>query len=161
MRNTNIIYELPFIQAHLEELDSLEATRIYCRHNLEHFLSVARICYTLCLEQKVNIPKDLIYTTALLHDLGRVEEIKHGTSHDHASVDLAIQALTYTDYTAEEQASILKAIGNHRGRDVATTDDTFVQLFKQADNLSRDCYNCRVRDLCKWSDERKNLHIKY
>ena len=90
MENSNIIFNLDFIQDLLKDLKTLEDDRIYCRHNLTHFLDVARICYILCLENNIYISKDVIYSAlTLLHDLGRAYEYKNGTPHDLASIDIA------------------------------------------------------------------------
>lgn len=41
---------------------------------MEHFLSVARISYLMVLEKNLDIPKDIIYATAFLHDMGRADQ---------------------------------------------------------------------------------------
>lgn len=47
------------------------------------------------------------------------------------------------------------ASGTHRGEGA----ESLAHLIKEADNRSRACYACRVRDACYWPDERKNLSI--
>lgn len=159
MKNTNIILKLDFIIQTLNNLKKLEDDRIYCRHNLTHFFDVARICYILCLENNVNIKKDIIYVTALLHDLGRQDQILNGTNHDIASYELAKKALEFTDFSDEEKELILSAISNHRRK---TNDDlSFNSIFYKADKLSRDCFNCNSYDSCNWSFEKKNNEVKY
>lgn len=159
MKNTNTILKLDFILEKLNNLKKLEDDRIYCRHNLTHFFDVARICYILCLENNINIKKDLIYTTAILHDLGREDQILNGINHDIASFDLAKKTLEFTDFTNEEKDMILNAISNHRKK----IDDylSFSSIFYKADKLSRDCFNCNSYDTCNWSFEKKNNQIKY
>lgn len=154
---TNKIYNLKYIQDLLNELNKLEDDRIYCRHDLNHFLSTARICYILCLENNLNISKDIIYSTALLHDLGRICQYKTGIPHDEASVEIAKKALQSTNYSEHEKNTILSAINSHR---IKSDDISFEALFYKADKLSRDCFNCKVSD-CNWNDEKKNLEIKY
>lgn len=159
MKNTNIILKLDFIIQTLNNIKKLEDDRIYCRHNLTHFFDVARICYILCLENNVNIKKDIIYVTALLHDLGRQDQILNGTNHDIASYELAKKALEFTDFSDEEKELILSAISNHRRK---TNDDlSFNSIFYKADKLSRDCFNCNSYDSCNWSFEKKNNEVKY
>lgn len=159
MKNTNIILKLDFIIQTLNNIKKLEDDRIYCRHNLTHFFDVARICYILCLENNVNIKKDIIYVTALLHDLGRQDQILNGTNHDIASYELAKKALEFTDFSDEEKELILSAISNHRRK---TNDDlSFDSIFYKADKLSRDCFNCNSYDSCNWSFEKKNNEVKY
>lgn len=48
-----------------------------------------------------------------------------------------------------------RAGGAHRGEGA----ESLVHLIKEADNRSRACYACPVRDACYWPDERKNLSI--
>ncbi|EGY76362.1 HD domain-containing protein [Peptoniphilus indolicus] len=157
MENSNIIFNLDFIQDLLKDLKTLEDDRIYCRHNLTHFLDVARICYILCLENNIYISKDVIYSAALLHDLGRAYEYKNGTPHDLASIDIAKKALFSTNFTNDEKDLILSAIKHHRKKSDFLN---FESLFYKADKLSRDCYNCKAEG-CKWGNHKKNLEIKY
>lgn len=159
MKNTNIILNLGFIVEKLNNLRKLEDDRIYCRHNLTHFFDVARICYILCLENNIDIKKDLIYTTAILHDLGREEQILNGISHETASYKIAQRALEFTDYTDKEKDMILDAIYSHRGQ--KDEDKSFNFMFYKADKLSRDCFNCKVYDSCHWSFQKKNNEVKY
>lgn len=157
MENSNIIFNLPSIQELLHELKTLEDDRIYCRHNLTHFLDVARICYILCLENNVSVSKDVIYSAALLHDLGRAYEYKNGTPHDLASIEIAKEALPHTSFNESDKSLVLSAIEHHRTKSDSLN---FESLFYRADKLSRDCYNCKAHD-CKWDDHKKNLEIKY
>ncbi|MBL7574873.1 HDIG domain-containing protein [Peptoniphilus asaccharolyticus DSM 20463] len=157
MENSNIIFNLPSIQKLLQELKTLEDDRIYCRHNLTHFLDVARICYILCLENNVSVSKDVIYSAALLHDLGRAYEYKNGTPHDLVSIEIAKEALSHTSFNESDKSLVLSAIEHHRTKSDSLN---FESLFYRADKLSRDCYNCKAHD-CKWDDHKKNLEIKY
>ena len=58
----------------LQSLEFYEKERKFCCHNLEHFCDVARIMYIFALEEQSELTKDLIYATALLHDIGRAKE---------------------------------------------------------------------------------------
>lgn len=158
LKNTNIVLNSDFIQNSLDNLKKLEDDRIYCRHNLTHFFDVARICYILCLENNIKINKDVIYTTAILHDLGREQQIKNNIPHEEASYNLALKSFEFTDFTTEEQELILSAIKHHRTK---MDDMSFPAIFAKADKLSRDCFNCKAYDECYWSIEKKNNEIKY
>lgn len=158
MKNTNKIYFSDNYQSLLKELKDLEKDRIFCKHDIEHFKDVARICYILALESGLDIKKDLIYTTALLHDIGRVEEYKNGVDHNLASVKIGKELLELTDFNSEEKSLILSAIDNHRK---GSEEEPFYEIFYKADKLSRFCLNCPSKDECYWSDEMKNLEIKY
>lgn len=158
LKNTNVILNLDFIQTSLDILKKLEDERIYCRHNLSHFFDVARICYILCLENGLDICKDVIYTTAILHDLGREEQIQKGTPHEEASCRLALKAFSHTDFSQADRELILSAIKGHRNISGKTD---FASLFSQADKLSRDCFNCKAYETCYWSEQKKNNELKY
>lgn len=69
----------------LRKLKEMEQDRVYCRHDLDHFLHVARIACLLSVEQGLELDKEQVYLCALLHDLGRVEEYGAGISHAEAS----------------------------------------------------------------------------
>lgn len=159
MKNTNKIVLSKIYRDYLNELEGLERDRFFCRHNYEHFISVARICYILKLEEDVNVDKDMIYATALLHDLGRVLEIKEGINHAIGSVDIAREILEITDFSLEEKNRILSCISYHRTKDAS--EDEFFNIFYRADKLSRPCFRCPAYDECNWSYEKKNHEIKY
>lgn len=84
MKRVQEIWEHPLYQQNLKELTRLEADRIFCRHTPEHFLDVARLAYIFSLERGISCPRELIYCTALLHDIGRAEQYTVGTPHDEA-----------------------------------------------------------------------------
>ena len=159
MKNTDIILKSKIYNDYLNELEYLERDRFFCRHNYEHFVSVARICYILKLEEDVDVDKDMIYSTALLHDLGRVIEIKEGINHAIASVDLAREILKLTDFSKEEKERILNCIGAHRSKDLA--EDEFFNIFYRADKLSRPCFRCPAYKECNWDFNKKNHTINY
>lgn len=159
MKNTNKIVLSKIYRDYLNELEGLERDRFFCRHNYEHFISVARICYILKLEEGVDVDKDMIYATSLLHDLGRVLEIKEGINHAIGSVDIAREILEITDFSLEEKNRILSCISYHRTKDAS--EDEFFNIFYRADKLSRDCFRCPAYDECNWSYEKKNHEIKY
>ena len=138
MKNTNKIVLSKIYRNYLNELEGLERDRFFCRHNYEHFISVARICYILKLEEDVVVDKDMIYATSLLHDLGRVLEIKEGINHAIGSVDIAREILEITDFSLEEKNRILSCISYHRTKDAS--EDEFFNIFYSADKLSRDCF---------------------
>ena len=58
---------LSFIQNHplyvssYERLQELEKNRSFCRHQINHYLDVARIAYILNLEGQLGISRELIY----------------------------------------------------------------------------------------------------
>ena len=68
----------PLYQQEFSALQKAEQERIYCKHTMEHFLDVARICYIMVLQDGAEISRELIYGAALLHDLGRYRQIAEG-----------------------------------------------------------------------------------
>ncbi|MEI3176166.1 MAG: HDIG domain-containing metalloprotein [Lachnospiraceae bacterium] len=57
----------------MKKLLRLEQERIYCRHDMDHLLSVARV-QIKALEERIPVSKELIYAAALLHDIGRAAQ---------------------------------------------------------------------------------------
>lgn len=158
MENTNIImFNEEYVKL-LNDLEEFERERPFCKHDLAHFLDVARICYIMVLEEGLDISKDLIYTTALLHDIGRVMQYRDGTDHDKASADIAEKLLPLTSFNEEEREMILDCIRKHREKQESTP---FNEIFYKADKLSRICFRCPAYDICYWSEEKKNYSITY
>ena len=142
----------------LAKIEELEKDRIYCRHGMGHLLDVARIGRIFILEEEADIPCDVMYAAALLHDIGRAEEYESGTPHDEASVRIARKVLEESGYGGEEIEEICLAIAGHRG-EADGAGSKLAQILKKADKLSRPCYACDARDTCKWPDEKKNLSV--
>ena len=157
LSQTNRLLNLPEYQDYLHRIETHERDRRLCRHNLAHFLDVARIAAILADEEGLSLNRDLIYTTALLHDIGRFIQYENGTPHEQASHDLATGLLRHLDFSPEDQSVILDAILSHRtaGR------RGFNAVFYQADKKSRACYGCAAQAECNWNDEKKNLEITY
>lgn len=137
-----------------EKLQDLEQGRQFCGHDMDHFLAVARLCYIFSLERNEDLPKDIIYATALLHDLGRTAQYEKGISHEEAGAELAEIILEECDYEPEEIKMITEVIRNHR--DSGSDDNSFAEMFYLADKLSRDCIHCKARNECYWPDDKKN-----
>lgn len=171
-----LLKETEYLQL-VKELEQTEADRIFCKHGLSHLLDVARIGWILALErgqegaEKPGEPlKEKIYLTALLHDLGRLAEVKSGMPHHRAGAALAGELLIRIQYPREEQRDILAAISEHRGEkdafefsleymDEQKLNKDFINLIKEADNRSRNCFCCSAGAQCNWSKERRNQGI--
>ena len=159
MKRVQAVWEHPLYQQNLKDLTRLEADRVFCRHTPEHFLDVARLAYIFALERKLNCSRELIYCTALLHDIGRAEQYITGTPHDEAGVRIAETILSDLDFSSEEKESILSAIEEHRssGRETSILS----QLIYEADKKSRNCFLCEAEPQCYWSPHKKNMTIQY
>ena len=159
MTRVQSIWQHPLYQKHLTALTRLEADRIFCRHTPEHFLDVARLAYIFALERGLDCSRELIYCTALLHDIGRAEQYTTGTPHDEAGVSIAGQILSDLNFTEEEKSQILNAIGEHRSS--KGNLPLLSQLIYEADKKSRMCFLCPAEKECYWDLSKKNMSIQY
>lgn len=157
LKNANALYQNKEYQKYLKNIKGHEKHRKFCHHDLSHFLSVARIATIKSIEAGLNIPRDLIYTTALLHDIGRFVQYEDKTPHEIASHTLAIFLLESLDFNSNEKKQILDAILNHRNPEA----QGFSHIFYESDKLSRECLDCPVATQCDWSTKKKNLLIRY
>ena len=159
---------LTFIQNHPlylsadRRLQELEETRVFCRHQMNHLLDVARIAYILNLEMKLGISRDLIYAAAILHDIGKGRQYEEGIPHETASADLAEQILADMPaklaFTSEEQQQILTAIRGHRR--LRRDAEPLEALLYKSDQMSRACFACPADSQCNWSNDKKNMEIQ-
>ena len=130
----------------------------FCRHTPEHFLDVARLMYIYALEEHLELPKELIYAAALLHDIGRAQQYQYNIPHDIAGVEIAREILTDLHFTEQEKELILSSIGHHRKGDSCSM---LTALLYKADKQSRNCFLCSAASECYWSDDKKNMKIEY
>ena len=158
MDRVNQIWNHFLYQKELKKLQIQEKDREFCRHTPEHFLDVARLAYIRVLEEKLPVSKELIYCTALLHDIGRARQYEDGTPHDEAGAMIAEQILADLDFSAEEIAAVVSAIRGHRGR---TDQSVLGNLLYTADKKSRNCFSCKAEAQCYWSPAKKNMTIQY
>lgn len=84
-------------------MDRLEADRRFCRHGMQHLIDTARLAYLFALESSADLPKDVIYAAALLHDIGRAEQYRNGTPHDVAGCAAAEPILAECGFAEEER----------------------------------------------------------
>lgn len=160
MERVNQILRHPCFQESLERVKTYEADRIFCCHQMEHFLDVARIAYILNLEEHLEIEKDIIYAAALLHDIGRYVQYEDGTPHEKASARMAPEILADCGYLPEEIVRIVDAIVAHRDLDEAKTEP-LKSIIYRADKASRACFSCKAEAQCDWKKEKKNVKIGY
>lgn len=156
MENYNKIINNNLFKKTMSAINQKEKNRIYCCHSIEHCLDVARIAYILSLENTLNISKDIIYTTALLHDLGRAY---NDSEHSKKSAEIAKQILEECNYPSQEKDQIIFAILNHRKNAESLND--LSDVICKADKLSRQCYSCKAQPSCYWKEEKRNQSIKY
>lgn len=174
MKRVQEIYRHPYFQQCLEKNQKAEKTRVFCKHNMEHFLDVARLAYIFSLERGYSIKKEEIYVTALFHDIGKWQQYSDGIPHEKASAGIADKILREAGFGEDERMRILTAILNHRkkGKEEGTdsgymadsligdeTGEQLAEILYDADKISRACYMCPAEKECNWSEEKKNLNI--
>ncbi len=158
-KRINLILNHELFKECLKENERWEKHRIFCSHNLEHFLDVARIAYIMSLEKSLNYKKDVIYAAALLHDIGRWKQYKEGIPHELASIEISKTILKYAGYNEEEKKDIEHAITCHR--DNTEEEYSLASIIYRSDKLSRNCFNCAAIKQCNWSEHLKNNSIVY
>ena len=160
MERIDRILRNPVFQEHVAKNQAAEAGRCFCRHDMEHFLAVARIGLILNLEENLGISKELIYAAALLHDLGRHRQYLEGIPHEAAGGEIAPIILQECGFASWERSLIVDAIMRHRDSESSERADLGGLLYR-ADKLSRPCFCCGVSGECNWKQEKKNLSIRY
>lgn len=158
MEKVNKICNHPVWKRSLAKIQELEKERIFCHHNTEHFLDVARIAYIENLEKGLHISKEKIYAAAMLHDIGRHLQYLQGIPHERGSVMLAEDILKDCGFEEEERSEILSAIQMHRTPETKLQDN-LAGLIYRADKKSRMCVFCSACQECNWSRDKKNLVI--
>jgi HD superfamily phosphodiesterase len=146
MRRINLILNDPDFLSYVQKIQAAEADRIYCRHDMPHFLDVSRIAYIMSLEGKLDIGKEIIYAAGLLHDMGRWMEYESGVDHAIAGKELAAGILRKYDFSEAEIGEIFIAIESHR---TGAGSSPLADILYRADKLSRNCVFCEARNECK------------
>lgn len=159
MERIDRICRHPLWRESMAELRALERERVFCRHDEEHCLAVARLAYIEALETGLSVPVEQIYAAALLHDIGRCRQYRQGLPHELAGAGLAEGILADCGFQEEERERILAAILRHRAPETGARGD-LAGLLCRADKASRSCLFCAARADCHWSEERKNLRLR-
>lgn len=166
------LWGLPAYRMALEQIDAAERDRVFCRHGVGHLLDVARIAWILNMERGLELPRELVYIAALLHDVGRAAQYASGEPHDAAGERMAAQMLDALPEGARldagDREAVLAAVRGHRGDSHVGADAVpplneralaLASLICEADNRSRPCYACSAQADCYWPEGRKNLSI--
>ncbi|OFI05858.1 ribonuclease Y [Clostridium acetireducens DSM 10703] len=159
MERFNSILKHEKFKEYLNKINNLEVDRILCHHDIQHFIDVARIMYIIALENNFPFNKDIIYASALLHDIGRWQQYEEDIPHEIASFNLAKDILKDCHYNEEEIEEILIAIKNHRNK--YNEKGSLSELIYKSDKLSRMCFNCLGQEECNWSEYKKNNENKF
>ena len=161
MERITRIYNHPVYRKEVQFILEAERNRQFCRHDMQHFLDVARIGWILCLERELNISKEMVYAAALLHDIGRGMQYREGVHHDEASVLLAGHILPECGFSAVQTKEICDAIvGHSMSSEVTECRTDLGKILEEADHASRCCFACGAEPECYWPKEKKNLEIR-
>lgn len=160
MKNVNQIIKHPLYIKSLEMIEKAEQDRVYCKHDMEHFLAVARIAYIYNVEAGEGLPRNRIYAAALLHDIGRGIEYEKGIPHHEASAEIAGKILPECGFSQRDQDAIMDAILFHREKTGESQNRLRSFLYK-ADKFSRNCFACKAQETCDWRKEKRNMEIDY
>ena len=137
-----------------------EAERCFCRHDMAHFLDVARIGMILNLREQQGIDEEIIYAAGLLHDIGKHLQYSQGIPHEQASAEIAPAILRDCGFGEKDTGVIIEAIRSHRAS-VSASAGGLTGILYRADKASRACFACEVEKECNWKGDKKNHRIKY
>lgn len=160
MERIDRILNSDLFKYYVSQNEKEEENRRFCRHDMGHAMDVSRIAWILNLEEEAGLSKDLVYATALLHDIGRHLQYRDGTPHEKASAALAEDILEECGFEREECRKILDAIASHRDANAAKAKDLSGIIYR-ADKLSRPCFACKMEKECNWKQDKKNMTIVY
>ena len=158
MERIDRILNSPVYRENLNKNRAAEAGRRFCRHNMGHFLDVARIAWIWNLEEGLGIDRELVYAAALLHDIGRHVQYGDGTPHEEASAAIAPDILRECGFDSGETELIVDAVWSHRNPEVKQ-EKTLRGLLYRADKASRACFDCEAEKDCGWKKGKKNMGI--
>lgn len=164
IQRVNNIHRHPLYRRALKTIEREETQRKFCRHDMEHFLSVARLACLYSMWDGAQLEPSLIYGAALLHDIGRAMEYEEGIPHHKASVLLGEKILPECGFEPGEQELILQAIRFHRQQPQEgnrTDQSSLGKYLYRADKESRLCFSCKARSECKWPGDKQNLEIRF
>lgn len=155
----NLIFHNKSYCEHVKKIQLREKTREFCKHDLKHFLDVARIAYIVTLEKNLKFPKDIVYAAALLHDIGRWKQYDEKIPHEEASAFLCEEILLDCGYKEFEIQQIKTAILEHRKGN--SNKESLGNILYISDKKSRECYSCKAIKQCNWEEDEKNIDIIY
>lgn len=151
MEKIERIVNHPDFRLYLDNCSQLEKMRVFCTHDFNHLLTVARLTYLLLLERgEQPDQKEMAYAAGLLHDIGRWREYIDGSDHALAGAELARPILKAAGFRPAEIELIAKAIGEHR-RNCRSGErrDPLSRALQEADHFSRLCFQCPAKGECR------------
>lgn len=184
MKYTDLVLKHPIYREFVEEIHMAESFRIYCGHEIDHAMDVARLAWIYYLEDwmkgnaekkpdddfanegiayiwnpNMEETKDLFYVAALLHDIGRVAQYETGVHHAVAGIEPAKQILMDIQAPIDWVGQILDVIAEHSDKEASHVEKNLQYYIAKADHDCRLCFSCLAADSCKWTEEQRNQTI--
>ncbi|MBQ5852446.1 MAG: HD domain-containing protein, partial [Lachnospiraceae bacterium] len=138
MKRINLIYNNAIYREKFDKLQVMEKNRVFCNHTLEHNMDVARLMYIKSLEDGIGLDKEIIYATALMHDIGRLEQYENNVPHEEAGAKLCDIILPECEFVQDEISEIKEAVIYHR-KGADENESKLAKLLRWADKNSRCC----------------------
>ncbi len=157
MKRIDLILKHGLYVSIIKELFIAEKNRIYCKHDMEHLLNVARMMMLVNLEEKLGFDKEIIYASALLHDIGRLNQYKTKVKHALYGSELCKGILKDAGFTESEIDEISLAISTHSKMSAET--NKLGELLRCCDKKSRNCFICPSNESCDWDEGKKTRGI--
>ncbi len=152
----------PKYAAYLSRLTELEKDRKFCKHDEIHFFEVYDLMSALNEQNACGYTDAMLFACAYFHDIGRVLEYEEGISHNEASAALCREILLSLGWNENEIEEVCGAILSHGNRKFVeqrllerTKIHTLADLLSYADQMTRRCFACEMRDVCHWKEEEK------
>ena len=93
----------PLYKEKYDALQAYEKERLYCRHDMRHFMRVAQIADQIARENGLSFSAEEITLVALLHDIGRIMQYQNNISHAEASASFVRDILLSLGYDDKKQ----------------------------------------------------------
>ncbi len=108
---------------------------------------------------KKDYMKEILYVTALLHDIGRCSKYEETMNHRDAGPIIARPILERIGFSYGEIGDICDAIKKHGT--LPEDEYSLAGILYRADKLSRLCFDCKSSDKCNWDEEKKTASLIY
>ena len=148
MEKVQMILNHPQFKKYMELNFQAERERKFCHHDIQHSLDVARVSYIIALENKYDLEKEIIYITALLHDIAKWKQYSQKVDHAAEGALLAREILDDLNMKKEDTEMILDAIAKHRKKEGHSTH--LSKVLYAGDKSCRQCFNCCMVGGCNW-----------
>ncbi|MBC9784233.1 HD domain-containing protein [Heliobacterium chlorum] len=101
--------------------------------------------------------KEVIYSAALLHDMGKWKQYETGEDHAKVGAELCKPLLKDCGFSDIEIDLIAEAIRHHRKKERKMSPTFLGQILARADGYSRLCCRCEQTNDCNWKKKQETL----